>query len=62
MVEAGAAVVYDQYLDSCGANANALLAAEEQAQAESVGVWSDPLFVLPCLDGDDDGEACESLR
>ncbi|MEO1295744.1 MAG: thermonuclease family protein [Cyanobacteria bacterium J06636_16] len=47
MVEAGAAVVYDQYLDRCGANADALLAAEEQAQASGVGVWRDPLFVLP---------------
>ncbi|MEM6437047.1 MAG: thermonuclease family protein [Cyanobacteria bacterium P01_D01_bin.115] len=42
MLEAVVAVVYDRYLDSCGENADALLAAEEQAQAESVGVWSEP--------------------
>ncbi|MEL7314909.1 MAG: excalibur calcium-binding domain-containing protein [Cyanobacteria bacterium J06559_3] len=43
-----------------------MLAAEEQAQADSVGVAQDVLNAYPGdphrLDGDDDGEACESLR
>lgn len=47
MVQLGYAVVYDQYLDSCGANGNSLLAAEQQAQSERLGVWADPNFVRP---------------
>jgi micrococcal nuclease len=113
MVQSGHAVVYDQYLDSCGANGANLLAAEQQAIAGGRRVWADPNFVMPwdyrrgetsgsepvtaptalpacvnsdcdCgdfsswrqaqevlestpgdphgLDGDGDGEACESLR
>ena len=115
MVASGHAVVYDQYLSSCGDRDEVLLAAEAQAQAAGVGVWTDPNFVMPwsyrrgerspepepepepaaelpscvetdcdCgdfeswqqaqavlqafagdphrLDGDGDGEACESLR
>lgn len=47
MIESGHAVVYDQYLDSCGDNASILLAAELQAQSSELGVWSDPAFVMP---------------
>ena len=47
MVQSGHAVVYDQYLDSCGANGANLLAAEQQAIAANQGVWADESFVLP---------------
>jgi micrococcal nuclease len=47
MVQSGHAVVYDQYLDSCGANGANLLAAEQQAISGGRGVWADPNFVMP---------------
>ena len=47
MVQSGHAVVYDQYLDSCGANGPNLLAAEQQAIAANQGVWADENFVMP---------------
>ena len=48
MIQAGNAVVYTQYLDSCSeANRNALLNSEEQAKADSNGVWADTAFIMP---------------
>jgi micrococcal nuclease len=47
MVQSGHAVVYDQYLDSCGANGANLLAAEQEAIAGNRGVWADENFVMP---------------
>jgi len=47
MVQSGHAVVYDQYLSSCGANGDNLLAAEQEAIAGGRGVWADENFVMP---------------
>jgi len=47
MVETGHAVVYTEYLSNCGSNADALLAAEQQAQSSRQGVWADAAFVMP---------------
>ena len=47
MVQSGHAVVYDQYLDSCGSNGDGLLAAEQDAIAGGRGVWTDESFVMP---------------
>jgi endonuclease YncB( thermonuclease family) len=47
MVQSGHAVVYDQYLSSCGPNGANLLAAEQQAIAGGRGVWADENFVMP---------------
>jgi endonuclease YncB( thermonuclease family) len=47
MVQSGHAVVYDQYLSSCGPNGDSLLAAEQDAIAGGRGVWADESFVMP---------------
>ena len=48
MVQAGNAVVYTQYLDSCSEdNRSALVSGEEGARADSKGVWADTAFVMP---------------
>lgn len=47
MVESGDAVVYTQYLSSCGPNGDRLLRAEQQAEAAKRGVWADANFVMP---------------
>ena len=48
MIQAGNAVVYSQYLDSCGEdNRNALLASEDEAKADGKGVWADAAFIMP---------------
>lgn len=47
MLETGDAVVYTEYLDSCGETAEQLLAAEEGARSLGQGVWSEPDFIMP---------------
>jgi micrococcal nuclease len=47
MVQSGHAVVYDQYLSSCGTKGGSLLAAEQAAIAANRGVWADESFVMP---------------
>ncbi|MEM6433605.1 MAG: thermonuclease family protein [Cyanobacteria bacterium P01_D01_bin.115] len=47
MLESGNAVVYTEYLASCGDNANRLLAAEDRARSTGQGVWADAAFVMP---------------
>lgn len=47
MVASGDALVYRQYLQNCEDRARALVAAEERASAQGLGVWGDSSFVMP---------------
>jgi len=47
LVQAGAAVVYRQYLKGCAGNENQSLTAEQQARSQRIGFWNQPNPVIP---------------
>ena len=47
LVEEGYAVVYDQYLDTCGADRDGYLAAEQEAIAAGQNFWAQADPVMP---------------
>ena len=47
LVQAGAAVVYRQYLKGCAGSENQYLSAEQQARSQRIGFWNQPNPVMP---------------
>jgi micrococcal nuclease len=47
LAQAGAAVVYRQYLKGCAGNEKQYLTAEQQARSQRIGFWNQPNPVMP---------------
>ena len=47
LVQAGAAVVYRQYLKGCAGSENQYLSAEQQARSQRIGFWNQANPVMP---------------